>query len=171
VRSAQHALALVARGESMRKVSATSLNEGSSRSHTLVTITIESCAAGTRVDRAISQFNMIDLAGSESARSAADATRRREGSHINKSLLTLASVIAKLSESSAAHIPFRDSKLTRLLQSSLSGPGARIAVVCCITPAATQVQAYLCDAPSAALASRELAQCESTSCRDRSMHC
>jgi hypothetical protein len=63
-----------------------------------------------------------------------------EGSFINKSLLTLGTVIHKLSEGKAAHIPFRDSKLTRLLQGSLTGSGARIAVICTITPASTQAE-------------------------------
>ncbi len=73
---------------------------------------------------------MIDLAGSE--RASADYTpkdnwtieeiRRKEGGFINKSLLTLANVISKLSDKQeAAHIPYRDSKLTRILQPSLSG--------------------------------------------------
>jgi centromeric protein E len=62
-----------------------------------------------------------------------------EGSFINKSLLTLGTVIHKLAEGSAAHIPFRDSKLTRLLQASLSGAGAKVAVVCNITPGSSQV--------------------------------
>lgn len=56
-----------------------------------------------------------------------------------QSLLTLGAVISKLSEGCALHIPFRDSKLTRLLQNSLSGSGAKIAVVCCVTPACSQV--------------------------------
>jgi centromeric protein E len=141
VRSVEHALALVARGNAQRKVSATQFNADSSRSHTLCQVTIESCSTVCRDDRSLSQFNLIDLAGSESARAAAsDSGRRREGSYINKSLLTLGAVIAKLSEGAAVHIPFRDSKLTRLLQGSLSGRGARIAVVCCITPAAAQVR-------------------------------
>jgi hypothetical protein len=63
-----------------------------------------------------------------------------EGSYINKSLLALGSVINKLSEGGAAHVPFRDSKLTRLLQDSLTGSGARVAVICTVTPAASQAE-------------------------------
>ena len=139
VQSVQHALALVATGEAHRKVSSTHFNEGSSRSHTLVRVSIESCAAAARDDRTISQFNLIDLAGSESARVATTHSHRKEGGYINKSLLTLGAVISKLAEGSAVHIPFRDSKITRLLQGSLSGAGAKVAVVCCVTPAAAQV--------------------------------
>lgn len=65
-----------------------------------------------------------------------------EGSFINKSLLTLGTVIHKLSESKGKknHIPFRDSKLTRLLQSSLTGSGAKMAVICCVTPTSSQAE-------------------------------
>src|SRR4051812_2946657 len=79
----------------------------------------------------VSQLNLIDLAGSEKA--ATDADRRKEGSYINKSLLTLGTVISRLTEAPKAaalgpgspalaalgHIPYRDSKLTRILQTSL----------------------------------------------------
>ena len=68
------------------------------------------------VARTLSFLNLIDLAGSESAKAAVNKGHRTEGSYINKSLLTLGTVIAKLSDGNAAHIPFRDSKLTRLLQ-------------------------------------------------------
>ena len=61
-----------------------------------------------------------------------------EGSYINKSLLTLGTVIHKMSESRAAHVPFRESKLTRLLQPSLTGSGAKVAIVCTVTPASMQ---------------------------------
>lgn len=65
---------------------------------------------------------------------------RREGSYINKSLLTLGTVIHKMSDRGAIHIPFRDSKLTRLLQSSLSGNGAKVAIICTVTPASMQAE-------------------------------
>jgi len=145
VLSANHALSLVAAGDAQRKVSATSFNDDSSRSHTLCRITVESCGkcgkTGDKgIERLFSALNLIDLAGSESARAASTRSHRMEGSYINKSLLTLGTVIGKLSDGHAAHIPFRDSKLTRLLQASLSGTGARIAIVCCITPAAAQAE-------------------------------
>ena len=64
-----------------------------------------------------------------------------EGSFINKSLLTLGTVIHKLSEAKKkSHIPYRDSKLTRLLQSSLTGNGSRMAIVCCVTPSSSQAE-------------------------------
>ncbi|GLC46037.1 hypothetical protein PLESTB_001025400 [Pleodorina starrii] len=83
-------------------------------------------------------LSLIDLAGSESARAVVSKGQRMEGSYINRSLLTLGTVIHKLAAGAAGHVPFRDSKLTRLLQPSLSGPGARVAVVCNVTPAAAQ---------------------------------
>ena len=92
---------------------------------------------------------MIDLAGSEKA--SAEEERRKEGSFINKSLLTLGNVVSKLSEGFASimnrklaranvasrmhgYVPYRDSKLTRLLKPSLEGR-ARVAIICTISPA------------------------------------
>lgn len=104
-------------------MSATSFNEGSSRSHTILRLSVESSERpdvdadfNCSVARTLSFLNLIDLAGSESAKAAVNRGHRTEGSYINKSLLTLGTVIAKLSDGNAAHIPFRDSKLTRLLQ-------------------------------------------------------
>ncbi|TFY63510.1 hypothetical protein EVJ58_g3221 [Rhodofomes roseus] len=82
-----------------------------------------------------SVLSLIDLAGSEKATS--DKERTREGKYINTSLLTLGTVIGTLAENSARnkhdHVPFRNSKLTRMLQPSLSG-NARISVICTINP-------------------------------------
>lgn len=118
------------------------MNEGSSRSHTLCRIIIESSTTAPDgvVTRTLSELNLIDLAGSESAKVERTRDHRLEGGFINKSLLTLGTVIAKLADGQAAHIPFRDSKLTRLLQRSLTGHGARIAIVCNITPASSQAE-------------------------------
>jgi hypothetical protein len=75
------------------------------------------------------------LAGSERANlTGAEGQRLKEGAHINKSLLTLERVITKLSEGQAQHVPYRDSKLTRILQPALGG-NARTTIVCTITPA------------------------------------
>ncbi|KAH7567906.1 hypothetical protein JRO89_XS07G0183300 [Xanthoceras sorbifolium] len=80
--------------------------------------------------------NLIDLAGSESSKTETTGLRRKEGSYINKSLLTLGTVISKLTDGKATHVPYRDSKLTRLLQSSLSGHG-RVSLICTVTPASS----------------------------------
>ena len=67
---------------------------------------------------------MIDLAGSESSKASSSGQRQVEGGYINKSLLTLGTVIAKLSDQKdLGHVPYRDSKLTRVLQPALSGKG------------------------------------------------
>ncbi|EST10124.1 Kinesin, motor domain protein [Kalmanozyma brasiliensis GHG001] len=130
-------LDLLQRGQEERHVGATDWNERSSRSHCVFTLTIEShprtSSPDTGKEVRISQLNLIDLAGSE--RAASQAERRKEGAFINKSLLTLGTVIGKLAESPEAsdHIPYRDSKLTRILQTSLSG-NARIAVICTLSP-------------------------------------
>ncbi|KAH7315317.1 hypothetical protein KP509_21G044000 [Ceratopteris richardii] len=137
VLSPAHALSLIAAGEEHRHVGSNNFNLASSRSHTIFTLTIESSSHTPDADDedvTLSLLNLIDLAGSESSKTETTGIRRKEGSYINKSLLTLGTVIAKLSDGKPTHIPFRDSKLTRLLQSSLSGRG-RVSLICTITPA------------------------------------
>ncbi|KAJ8449786.1 hypothetical protein Cgig2_001442 [Carnegiea gigantea] len=84
----------------------------------------------------VSVLNLVDLAGSErAAKTGAEGVRLKEGSHINKSLMTLGTVIKKLSEgaeSQGGHVPYRDSKLTRILQPALGG-NANTAIICNIT--------------------------------------
>ena len=116
LRSAEHALHVVATGNEHRKTSATAFNEGSSRSHTVIRLAIEAndrpefaTEPVDRVGRTLSYLTMVDLAGSESAKAEVNRSQRVEGSFINKSLLTLGTVIHKLSEGGAVHIPFRDS--------------------------------------------------------------
>jgi hypothetical protein len=82
----------------------------------------------------VGTLNLVDLAGSESVRNTgATGMRAKEGGNINKSLLALSMVINKLSTQSQ-HVSYRDSKLTHLLSPSLSG-NAKMAIICCITPA------------------------------------
>ncbi|CCG80808.1 putative Kinesin family protein [Taphrina deformans PYCC 5710] len=125
IQSEEDFLHIMNQGEALRHSAATDFNTHSSRSHAIIQILVES----TRPDEAssgssrTSTLNLIDLAGSE--RAASDVERRKEGSYINKSLLTLGSVIARLTTplqpGSTSHVPFRDSRLTRLLQHALSG--------------------------------------------------
>ncbi|KAJ4838363.1 Kinesin-like protein KIN-7E [Turnera subulata] len=157
VLSPAHALSLIASGEEVcccadvypdpsslvaaehRHVGSNNFNLLSSRSHTIFTLTIESSPRGENhgeEDVTLSQLHLIDLAGSESSKTETTGLRRKEGSFINKSLLTLGTVISKLTDGKAIHIPYRDSKLTRLLQSSLSGHG-RISLICTVTPASS----------------------------------
>ncbi|KAG0258401.1 hypothetical protein BG011_003331 [Mortierella polycephala] len=147
---------ILQRGDNQRHTSSTDYNARSSRSHSIFQIVIESRERAPTAPRSpegrkpslglgfkstkavrVSQLNLIDLAGSEKASS--DAERRKEGAFINKSLLTLGTVISKLTEEKGAHIPYRDSKLTRILQSSLSG-NARVSVICTISPSFSNVE-------------------------------
>ncbi|TQD99062.1 hypothetical protein C1H46_015329 [Malus baccata] len=139
VLSPAHALSLIAAGEEHRHVGSTNFNLLSSRSHTIFSLTIESSPCGENCEGeavSLSQLNLIDLAGSESSKAETTGVRRKEGSYINKSLLTLGTVISKLTDTKATHIPYRDSKLTRLLQSSLSGHG-RVSLICTVTPSSS----------------------------------
>ncbi|KAL3539016.1 hypothetical protein ACH5RR_002382 [Cinchona calisaya] len=140
VLSPGHALSFIAAGEEHRHVGSNNFNLFSSRSHTIFTLMIESSARGDDYDGVtFSQLNLIDLAGSESSKTETTGLRRKEGSYINKSLLTLGTVIGKLSEGKASHVPYRDSKLTRLLQSSLSGHG-HVSLICTVTPASSNME-------------------------------
>ncbi|KAK4512041.1 serine/threonine protein kinase [Mucor velutinosus] len=136
VKTSEEVMNCIREGEGNRHISATDYNVRSSRSHTIFQLVIESRSKGipTSANRGVrlSQLNLIDLAGSEKV--ATDVERRKEGAYINKSLLTLGNVISKLtSNEPASHIPFRNSKLTRILQAALSG-NARISVICTINP-------------------------------------
>lgn len=151
VQSPTQLLRVIHRGDMARRTGSTQYNARSSRSHAVVQIVVESreripggagqpenkrvgmLPSGVRV----STLSLIDLAGSE--RAAEDKERRAEGAHINKSLLTLGTVIAKLSgkkdkngnpmDKDGKHLPYRDSKLTRLLQPALSG-NSLISILC-----------------------------------------
>ncbi|XP_010498433.1 PREDICTED: kinesin-like protein KIN-7K, chloroplastic isoform X1 [Camelina sativa] len=139
VLSAAHALSIIAAGEEQRHVGSTNFNLLSSRSHTIFTLTIESSPLGDKNKGEavhLSQLNLVDLAGSESSKVETSGLRRKEGSYINKSLLTLGTVISKLTDVRASHVPYRDSKLTRILQSSLSGHD-RVSLICTVTPASS----------------------------------
>uniref|UniRef100_A0A7N0US93 Kinesin motor domain-containing protein n=1 Tax=Kalanchoe fedtschenkoi TaxID=63787 RepID=A0A7N0US93_KALFE len=142
VLSPAHALSLIASGEEHRHVGSNNVNLFSSRSHTIFTLTVESSPRSDSLgeeDVTLSQLHLIDLAGSESSKTETSGLRRKEGSYINKSLLTLGTVISKLTDGKASHVPYRDSKLTRLLQSSLSGHG-RVSLICTVTPASSNCE-------------------------------
>ncbi|XP_015575178.2 kinesin-like protein KIN-7C [Ricinus communis] len=130
--------------EAQRQIGETSMNENSSRSHQVIRLTIESSAreySGVgNSSILISTVHFVDLAGSERAsQTLAGGARLKEGSHINRSLLTLGTVIRKLSKGKNGHIPYRDSKLTRILQNSLGG-NARTAMICTISPSRSHVE-------------------------------
>ncbi|XWS33833.1 hypothetical protein CRYUN_Cryun22dG0116900 [Craigia yunnanensis] len=130
--------------EAQRQIGETSLNETSSRSHQILRVMIESSAreflSNDKSSTLAATVNFVDLAGSERASQTLSAgARLKEGCHINRSLLTLGTVIRKLSKGRNGHIPFRDSKLTRILQSSLGG-NARTAIICTMSPARSHVE-------------------------------
>ncbi|KAK4799673.1 hypothetical protein SAY86_025038 [Trapa natans] len=139
----QHLRHLISICEAQRQVGETALNDTSSRSHQIIRLTIESTLRENSgcVRSFVASLNFVDLAGSERAsQTHADGARLREGCHINLSLMTLTTVIRKLSSGKrSGHIPYRDSKLTRILQHSLGG-NARTAIICTLSPALTHVE-------------------------------
>ncbi|KAH7106936.1 kinesin-domain-containing protein [Auriculariales sp. MPI-PUGE-AT-0066] len=156
------------RGERNRRTATTDWNERSSRSHSVFRLLIESRDRTSPVESAVpssmatpntpvtpggpllqakngrsvrtSVLNLIDLAGSE--RATSDKDRTREGKFINTSLLTLGTVIGTLADNAAKgkadHVPYRNSKLTRMLQPHISG-NARISVICTMNPSQSAV--------------------------------
>ncbi|XP_065077851.1 kinesin-like protein Klp68D [Ochlerotatus camptorhynchus] len=114
-------------GNKNRTVGFTNMNEHSSRSHAIFLIKIEMCEVGSTLVK-VGKLNLIDLAGSErQSKSGATAERLKEASKINRALSSLGNVISALAEKSP-HIPYRDSKLTRLLQDSLGGNSKTIMI-------------------------------------------
>ena len=110
-------------GSRNRTVASTMMNETSSRAHTIFTITFVQTKTNRttlKVSDIRSSISLVDLAGSERAgKTGATGDRLVEGGHINKSLSALGNVIKALTDGKSSHIPYRDSKLTRILQDSL----------------------------------------------------
>lgn len=147
VRDIKHLHQVLSIVEAHRQVGETMLNETSSRSHQIIRLTVESYPRdipnGGLVKSLVANLNLVDLAGSERAsQTQSEGTRLKEGCHINRSLLTLTTIIRKLSgqgRAKSGHLPYRDSKLTRILQNSLGG-NARTAIICTMSPAQTHVE-------------------------------
>ncbi|KAF8403314.1 hypothetical protein HHK36_011416 [Tetracentron sinense] len=136
VTSANEIFTLLERGSAKRRTAETLLNKQSSRSHSLFSITIHIKEATPEGEELIKcgKLNLVDLAGSENiSRSGAREGRAREAGEINKSLLTLGRVINALVEH-LGHIPYRDSKLTRLLRDSLGGR-TKTCIIATVSPA------------------------------------
>ncbi|KAG1827268.1 P-loop containing nucleoside triphosphate hydrolase protein [Suillus subaureus] len=144
VKDAADALALLTKGSHRRQIAATKFNDHSSRSHSVFAITIhikETSSMGDDLLK-VGKFNLVDLAGSENiGRSGAENKRAREAGMINQSLLTLGRVINALVERST-HVPYRESKLTRLLQDSLGGR-TKTYIIATISPARSNMEETL----------------------------
>lgn len=111
-------------GNQSRSVGFTNMNERSSRSHAIFVITVECSEEGPDGEDHIrvGKLNMVDLAGSErQSKTGAKGKRLKEATKINLSLSALGNVISALVDGKSTHVPYRDSKLTRLLQDSLGG--------------------------------------------------
>jgi len=129
--------ALMVRGWSSRATGATKMNAESSRSHSIFTINIEMLDTGATGNEHIrkGKLNLVDLAGSErQSKTEASGERLKEATKINLSLSALGNVISALVDGKSKHIPYRDSKLTRLLQDSLGG-NTKTMMVACLSPA------------------------------------
>ncbi|XP_062249405.1 kinesin-like protein KIF3B [Platichthys flesus] len=118
-------------GNQNRSVGATNMNVHSSRSHAIFVITVEFSELG--VDGVnhikVGKLNLVDLAGSErQAKTGAKGERLKEATKINQSLFALGNVMSALVDDRTSHIPYRDSKLTRLLQDSLGGNACTVMV-------------------------------------------
>lgn len=152
IQSAHHGLKILQAGLKKRQVASTKINDLSSRSHTIFSITVymsmrkraqeqpypelteSQLAAIVNESCIVGKINLVDLAGSENiGKSGAENKRAREAGMINQSLLTLGRVINSLVDKSS-HIPYRESKLTRLLQDSLGGQ-TRTCIIANVSPA------------------------------------
>lgn len=125
--SAEDMLRAMRIGNKNRTSGATNMNEHSSRSHAIFQIVIEMAELHSKKVK-VGKLNLVDLAGSErQSKTGATGDRFKEATKINKALSSLGNVIYALAENSA-HIPYRDSKLTRLLQDSLGGNSKTIMI-------------------------------------------
>ncbi|EOY15670.1 P-loop containing nucleoside triphosphate hydrolases superfamily protein isoform 1 [Theobroma cacao] len=150
VNNVEQVMNLLQSGEVNRHFGETNMNARSSRSHTIFRMVIESKGkdASSFGDYSssdairVSVLNLVDLAGSERiAKTGAGGVRLKEGKYINKSLMVLGNVINKLSDGAKqrAHIPYRDSKLTRILQPALGG-NAKTSIICTVAPEEVHVE-------------------------------
>ncbi|KAL1305224.1 hypothetical protein AAFC00_002141 [Neodothiora populina] len=141
IKNASKGLELLKNGSIKRQVAATKCNDLSSRSHTVFTITVLMKRTSDTGEDYIcaGKLNLVDLAGSENIqRSGAENKRAAEAGLINKSLLTLGRVINALVEK-GSHIPYRESKLTRLLQDSLGGR-TKTCIIATLSPAKSNLE-------------------------------
>uniref|UniRef100_A0A0K0DLM9 Kinesin-like protein n=1 Tax=Angiostrongylus cantonensis TaxID=6313 RepID=A0A0K0DLM9_ANGCA len=137
-------MAQLEKGGIHRSKGETAMNAQSSRSHAVFTIFLEKTGIDDEDTNFTAKLHLVDLAGSERLKKTqAEGTRKMEGIRINEGLLALGNVISALSESGGGrHIPYRDSKITRLLQDSLGGNSYTV-MIACVSPADTNAEETL----------------------------
>lgn len=124
-------LDIIKEGQNNRQKAVTNMNEHSSRSHSVFQIQVEQENKQTQ-KKLSGKLYLVDLAGSEKvSKTGAEGSVLEEAKNINKSLSALGNVISSLAEGTKGHIPYRDSKLTRILQESLGGNSRTTIVICC----------------------------------------
>ncbi|TRY79499.1 hypothetical protein TCAL_17082 [Tigriopus californicus] len=134
VSSPEEVLEVIEEGKANRHIAVTNMNEHSSRSHSVFLINVKQENLENQ-KKLSGKLYLVDLAGSEKvSKTGAEGTVLDEAKNINKSLSALGNVIAALADGNKTHIPYRDSKLTRILQESLGG-NAKTTVVICASPA------------------------------------
>lgn len=134
VSSPEEVFEVIEEGKANRHIAVTNMNEHSSRSHSVFLINVKQ--ENLENEKKLSgKLYLVDLAGSEKvSKTGAEGTVLDEAKNINKSLSALGNVISALADGNKTHIPYRDSKLTRILQESLGG-NARTTIIICCSPA------------------------------------
>jgi len=134
VSSPEEVFEVIEEGKSNRHVAVTNMNEHSSRSHSVFLINVKQENLENQ-KKLCGKLYLVDLAGSEKVgKTGVEGMGLEEAKNINKSLSALGNVIAALADGNKSHIPYRDSKLTRILQESLGG-NAKTTIVICASPA------------------------------------
>ncbi|KAM6465206.1 kinesin heavy chain [Liasis olivaceus] len=131
VSSPEEVMDVIDEGKTNRHVAVTNMNEHSSRSHSIFLINIKQ--ENVETEKKLSgKLYLVDLAGSEKvSKTGAEGSVLDEAKNINKSLSALGNVISALAEGTKTHVPYRDSKMTRILQDSLGGNCRTTIVICC----------------------------------------
>ncbi|KAL2087890.1 hypothetical protein ACEWY4_016718 [Coilia grayii] len=131
VSSPEEVMDVIDEGKANRHVAVTNMNEHSSRSHSIFLINIKQ--ENVETEKKLSgKLYLVDLAGSEKvSKTGAEGAVLDEAKNINKSLSALGNVISALAEGTKTHVPYRDSKMTRILQDSLGGNCRTTIIICC----------------------------------------
>ncbi|XP_075619114.1 chromosome-associated kinesin KIF4A isoform X2 [Balearica regulorum gibbericeps] len=145
VTCAQDTVSCLEQGNNSRTVASTAMNSQSSRSHAIFTICVDQKKKNDKNSNFHSKLHLVDLAGSErQKKTKAEGDRLKEGININRGLLCLGNVISALGDENkkGGFVPYRDSKLTRLLQDSLGG-NSHTLMIACVSPADSNLEETL----------------------------